>query len=133
MIELKDYSGAISDAGFILKEDENNLEALLLRGRGYYYLADHDVAIRFVNLIYNNKSHIAPYNRVNDVFYYYKCSFLSLSLLFCLKLVSFFIMLIFIYLKVYSLFYKRNWLLQVMFHFISFSFIFFSMKHIHIV
>ncbi|KAH0632572.1 dnaJ protein P58IPK homolog [Solanum tuberosum] len=42
----KDYSGVISEAGFILKEDEDNLEALLLRGRAYYYLADHDVALR---------------------------------------------------------------------------------------
>lgn len=43
----KDYSAAISETGYILKEDENNLEALLLRGRAYYYLADHDVAQRF--------------------------------------------------------------------------------------
>lgn len=43
----KDYSGAISETGYILKEDENNLEALLLRGRAYYYLADHDIAQRF--------------------------------------------------------------------------------------
>ncbi|KFK24764.1 hypothetical protein AALP_AA8G022000 [Arabis alpina] len=42
----KDYSGAISETGYILKEDENNLEALLLRGRAYYYLADHDIAQR---------------------------------------------------------------------------------------
>lgn len=46
----RDYSSAISETGFILKEDESNLEALLLRGRAYYYLADHDVAIRFVHL-----------------------------------------------------------------------------------
>lgn len=43
----KDYSAAISETGYILKEDENNLEALLLRGRAYYYLADHDIAQRF--------------------------------------------------------------------------------------
>ncbi|KAK1561979.1 hypothetical protein Q3G72_004233 [Acer saccharum] len=42
----KDYSSAIAESGFILKEDESNLEALLLRGRAYYYLADHDVAQR---------------------------------------------------------------------------------------
>ncbi|KAL0723313.1 hypothetical protein Bca4012_037912 [Brassica carinata] len=47
----KDYSAAISESGYILKEDENNLEALLLRGRSYYYLADQDVAQRFVYLI----------------------------------------------------------------------------------
>ncbi|CAL0309865.1 unnamed protein product [Lupinus luteus] len=46
LIGDKDYEGAIAESGFILKEDENNLEALLLRGRAYYYLADHDVATR---------------------------------------------------------------------------------------
>ncbi|EEF42962.1 dnaJ protein P58IPK homolog [Ricinus communis] len=44
LLAVKDYSAVISESGFILKEDENNLEALLLRGRAYYYLADHDVA-----------------------------------------------------------------------------------------
>lgn len=48
MLALKDYSSVISEAGYILKEDEDNLEALLLRGRAYYYLSDHDVAQRFV-------------------------------------------------------------------------------------
>lgn len=43
----KDYSSVIAETGYILKEDENNLDALLLRGRAYYYLADHDVAMRF--------------------------------------------------------------------------------------
>jgi DnaJ family protein C protein 3 len=47
LLASKDYSGAISEAGFILKEDDDNLDALLLRGRAYYYLADHDVAQRF--------------------------------------------------------------------------------------
>lgn len=46
LLATKDYSAAISETGYILKEDENNLEALLLRGRAYYYLADHDVALR---------------------------------------------------------------------------------------
>ncbi|EOY07800.1 Mamallian P58IPK isoform 1 [Theobroma cacao] len=46
LLAAKDYSIAISETGYILKEDENNLEALLLRGRAYYYLADHDVAQR---------------------------------------------------------------------------------------
>ncbi|XP_027071442.1 dnaJ protein P58IPK homolog [Coffea arabica] len=46
LIATKDYSGAISEAGYLLKEDEDNLDALLLRGRAYYYLADHDVATR---------------------------------------------------------------------------------------
>lgn len=48
LLALKDYSGVISEAGFLLKEDENDLDSLLLRGRAYYYLADHDVASRLV-------------------------------------------------------------------------------------
>ncbi|KAG8504140.1 hypothetical protein CXB51_002486 [Gossypium anomalum] len=48
LLAAKDYSSVISESGFILKEDENNLEALLLRGHAYYYLADHDVAQRKV-------------------------------------------------------------------------------------
>lgn len=48
LIATRDYSSAISESGFILKEDEDDLEALLHRGRAYYYLADHDVAIKFV-------------------------------------------------------------------------------------
>ncbi|XP_047334375.1 dnaJ protein P58IPK homolog [Impatiens glandulifera] len=46
LLASKDFSRVISEAGFLLKEDENNLDALLLRGRAYYYLADHDVASR---------------------------------------------------------------------------------------
>ncbi|PKU65640.1 dnaJ protein P58IPK homolog B [Dendrobium catenatum] len=46
LLALKDYSSAISETGYLLKEDENNLDALLLRGRAYYYLADHDIASR---------------------------------------------------------------------------------------
>ncbi|XP_017240855.1 dnaJ protein P58IPK homolog [Daucus carota subsp. sativus] len=46
LLAAKDFSSVISETGFILKEDEDNLEALHLRGRAYYYLADHDVAIR---------------------------------------------------------------------------------------
>ncbi|KAK4396337.1 DnaJ protein P58IPK [Sesamum angolense] len=46
LLASKDYSKAISETGYILKEDEGDLEALLLRGRAYYYLADHDVATR---------------------------------------------------------------------------------------
>ncbi|CAN1805462.1 DnaJ protein P58IPK homolog [Linum perenne] len=44
LLGVKDFSSAISESGFILREDESNLDALLLRGRAYYYLADHDVA-----------------------------------------------------------------------------------------
>lgn len=62
LLALKDYSGAIAETGYILKEDDNNLDALLLRGRAYYYLADHDVATRYP---YNSgnllKSHIYIY------------------------------------------------------------------------
>lgn len=50
LIETKDYSAAISETGYILKEEEDNLDALLLRGRAYYYLADHDVALRCVKV-----------------------------------------------------------------------------------
>ena len=42
LIADKEYESAIAESGFLLKEDENNLEALLLRGRAYYYLADHE-------------------------------------------------------------------------------------------
>lgn len=57
LLATKDYSSAISETGYILKEDENNLEALLLRGRAYYYLADHDVAQRFVSMLYPKSPH----------------------------------------------------------------------------
>ncbi|KAJ4804942.1 DnaJ protein P58IPK [Rhynchospora pubera] len=46
LLALKDYSSVISGTGYILKQEEDNLEALLLRGRAYYYLSDHDVAMR---------------------------------------------------------------------------------------
>lgn len=51
LLAAKDYASAISETGYLLKEDENNLEALLHRGRAYYYLADHDVAQRLFELI----------------------------------------------------------------------------------
>lgn len=53
LLATKDYSKAISESGYILKEDEDNLEALLLRGRAYYYLADHDVATRSIQNLVN--------------------------------------------------------------------------------
>lgn len=46
LLKAKDYSGAIAEAARVLKYDENDVEALLLRGKGYYYLADHDVSLR---------------------------------------------------------------------------------------
>lgn len=48
LLALKEYSSIISETGYILKQDEDNLEALLLRGRAYYYLSDHDIAMRFI-------------------------------------------------------------------------------------
>lgn len=51
LLAAKDYASAISETGYLLKEDENNLEALLHRGRAYYYLADHDVAQRLFELV----------------------------------------------------------------------------------
>jgi DnaJ family protein C protein 3 len=46
LIAVKDYLAAIAESGYILKADENNLKTLLLREQAYYYLADHDVALR---------------------------------------------------------------------------------------
>lgn len=65
LLAAKDFSSVISETGFILKEDEDNLEALHLRGRAYYYLADHDVAIRFVqkDLFFSSK-----YKKHTDIF-----------------------------------------------------------------
>lgn len=48
LLASKDYADAAAECGFLLKEDENNLDALLLRGRAYYYLAEHDLAMRFI-------------------------------------------------------------------------------------
>lgn len=53
LLAANDYASVISETGYILKEDENDLEALLLRGRAYYYLADHDVAQRFFKLSFS--------------------------------------------------------------------------------
>lgn len=47
LVAVRDYSSAIAETGYLLKDDEDNLDALLLRGRGYYYLADHDVALQY--------------------------------------------------------------------------------------
>jgi DnaJ family protein C protein 3 len=46
MLKNKDYSGTITEVGRVLKVDESDLDALLLRGKAYFYLADHDVALR---------------------------------------------------------------------------------------
>eukprot|EP00850_Spirogloea_muscicola_P015491 SM000119S25634 [mRNA] locus=s119:34028:35212:- [translate_table: standard] len=46
MRQSKDLDNLVAEAGAVLKSDENNLQALLLRGLGYYYLADHELALR---------------------------------------------------------------------------------------
>ncbi|KAL2631645.1 hypothetical protein R1flu_016331 [Riccia fluitans] len=45
-LKRKDYDGVAVEAGQVLKQDESNLEALLLRGQAYFYLGDHDLALR---------------------------------------------------------------------------------------
>lgn len=42
----KDYSGVVAETGKVLKADENELRGLLLRGKGYFYLGDHELALR---------------------------------------------------------------------------------------
>lgn len=46
-LKKKDYSEAVAEAGRVLKMDESDLDALLVRGNAYLYLADHDVALRY--------------------------------------------------------------------------------------
>ncbi|XP_002974188.2 dnaJ protein P58IPK homolog B [Selaginella moellendorffii] len=46
LLKKKDYAGVVGETGFILKENEDDLDALLLRGQAYYYLSDFDVATR---------------------------------------------------------------------------------------
>jgi tetratricopeptide (TPR) repeat protein len=41
---LRDYYQVSSDTGKVLKIDKNNIEAYLLRGHGYYQLAEHEMA-----------------------------------------------------------------------------------------
>jgi len=43
---LGNYFEAIADCGDILKKDSDNIEALLLRGKSYYFVADHIMATR---------------------------------------------------------------------------------------
>ncbi len=45
-MEKRNYDEAVAEAGKVLKFDENHLEGLLVRGKGYYYLGDHDLALR---------------------------------------------------------------------------------------
>ncbi|KAI8556319.1 hypothetical protein RHMOL_Rhmol05G0243600 [Rhododendron molle] len=47
LLAAKDCSGALSKTGCLRKDDDNNLEALLIRGHAYYYLVDHVVTSRF--------------------------------------------------------------------------------------
>ncbi|CAM6124812.1 unnamed protein product [Calypogeia fissa] len=46
LLKSKDYNAVAVEAGLALKHDETNLEALLLRGQAYFYLGDHDLALR---------------------------------------------------------------------------------------
>lgn len=46
-LKKKDYSEAVAESGRVLKMDESDLDALLVRGNAYLYLADHDVALRY--------------------------------------------------------------------------------------
>lgn len=46
-LRKKEYSDAVAEAGRVLKSDESDLDALLVRGNAYLYLADHDVALRY--------------------------------------------------------------------------------------
>lgn len=45
-LKKKDFSDAVAEAGRVLKLDDGDLDALLVRGNAYFYLADHDVALR---------------------------------------------------------------------------------------
>lgn len=42
----RDFPAVIAEAGRALKSDENDLQALLLRGRAYLYTGDHDHALK---------------------------------------------------------------------------------------
>eukprot|EP00897_Mesotaenium_endlicherianum_P006267 jgi/Mesen1/5669/ME000288S04880 len=46
MLAAGDYSGVVAETASALKADENDLAALLLRGRGYFYLGDHEHALK---------------------------------------------------------------------------------------
>ena len=43
---MKDYYGAVSDTGRILKMDGGHIDALQLRGEAYTRLAEHDMAVK---------------------------------------------------------------------------------------
>jgi tetratricopeptide (TPR) repeat protein len=45
-LEKGDYHECIADAGEVVKIESENVEALLLRGRAYYYTADHEMTMR---------------------------------------------------------------------------------------
>ncbi len=42
----KDYDQVVATTGRLLKSDPSNLQALTLRGKGYFYSGDHDLAKR---------------------------------------------------------------------------------------
>lgn len=46
LLETDDYYGVISDTGQILKQHPQHLEAYRLRGMAYFWLGDHDMAVK---------------------------------------------------------------------------------------
>lgn len=46
LLETDDYYGVISDTGLILKQYPQHLEAFRLRGMAYFWLNDHDTAVK---------------------------------------------------------------------------------------
>lgn len=46
LLQKGDYDGVVAATGRVLKADENDMKGLLMRGKAYIYLGDHDVAIR---------------------------------------------------------------------------------------
>eukprot|EP00271_Cylindrocystis_brebissonii_P014374 TRINITY_DN35716_c0_g1_i1.p1 TRINITY_DN35716_c0_g1~~TRINITY_DN35716_c0_g1_i1.p1 ORF type:complete len:500 (+),score=130.81 TRINITY_DN35716_c0_g1_i1:632-2131(+) len=46
LMTLKDYEGVVVETSKVLKADDNDMAALLLRGRSYYYMGDHELALK---------------------------------------------------------------------------------------
>lgn len=40
----EDWDQVVAVTGRLLKSEPNNMEALVLRGQGYFYSGDHDMA-----------------------------------------------------------------------------------------
>ncbi|GBG26359.1 DnaJ-like subfamily C member 3 [Hondaea fermentalgiana] len=59
---------SIADAGEVLKADPDNQEALLLRGRGYYLVGDHEMALRhFREGLKKDPEHVATKEALRKV------------------------------------------------------------------